>query len=33
MHETRLSGDGVLEQEYDMVWFPGDDLLAAPCPP
>jgi RNA-directed DNA polymerase len=26
------SGDGVLEQEYDMVWFPGDDLLAA-CRP
>jgi RNA-directed DNA polymerase len=23
------SGDGVLEQEYRMVWFPGDDLLAA----
>jgi hypothetical protein len=31
---TRIvaSGDGVLEQEYDMVWFPGDDLLAA-CRP
>lgn len=26
------SGDGVLEQEYDMVWFPGDDLLAT-CRP
>lgn len=26
------SGDGVLEQEYQMVWFPGDDLLAA-CRP
>ncbi len=26
------SGDGVLEQEYEMVWFPGDDLLAA-CRP
>ncbi|MCC6861615.1 MAG: hypothetical protein IT158_23800 [Bryobacterales bacterium] len=26
------SGDGVLEQEYHMVWFPGDDLLAA-CRP
>jgi RNA-directed DNA polymerase len=26
------SGDGVLEQEYRMVWFPGDDLLAA-CRP
>ena len=26
------SGDGVLEQEYTMVWFPGDDLLAA-CRP
>ena len=25
-------GDGVLEQEYEMVWFPGDDLLAA-CRP
>ena len=25
-------GEGVLEQEYDMVWFPGDDLLAA-CRP
>lgn len=25
-------GDGVLEQEYRMVWFPGDDLLAA-CRP
>ena len=23
------SGDRVLEQEYEMVWFPGDDLLAA----
>jgi RNA-directed DNA polymerase len=22
------SGDGVLEQEYEMVRFPGDDLLA-----
>jgi RNA-directed DNA polymerase len=31
---TRIiaSGDGVLEQEYEMVWFPGDDLLAA-CRP
>jgi RNA-directed DNA polymerase len=26
------SGDRVLEQEYEMVWFPGDDLLAA-CRP
>jgi retron-type reverse transcriptase len=26
------SGDGVLDQEYQMVWFPGDDLLAA-CRP
>jgi hypothetical protein len=26
------SGEGVLEQEYRMVWFPGDDLLAA-CRP
>ena len=26
------SGKGVLDQEYDMVWFPGDDLLAA-CRP
>jgi len=26
------SGDGVLEQEYAIVWFPGDDLLAA-CRP
>jgi len=26
------SGYGVLSQEYDMVWFPGDDLLAA-CRP
>jgi RNA-directed DNA polymerase len=26
------SGDGVLEQEYEMVWFPGDDLLAV-CRP
>lgn len=26
------SGDGILEQEYKMVWFPGDDLLAA-CRP
>ena len=25
-------GEGVLEQEYDMVWFSGDDLLAA-CRP
>ena len=22
------SGDRILEQDYDMVWFPGDDLLA-----
>jgi len=38
VHDPRLmdlaariiaSGDGVLEQEYRMVWFPGDDLLAA----
>ncbi len=26
------SGDRVLEQEYEMVWFPGDNLLAA-CRP
>jgi hypothetical protein len=26
------SGDGVLADEYEMVWFPGDDLLAA-CRP
>jgi RNA-directed DNA polymerase len=26
------SGAGVLNDEYDMVWFPGDDLLAA-CRP
>ncbi|MEW8440456.1 MAG: reverse transcriptase domain-containing protein [Candidatus Thiodiazotropha taylori] len=26
------SGQGVLEQEYRMVWFPGDDLLAV-CRP
>jgi len=26
------SGDRVLEQEYEMVWFPGDDLWAA-CRP
>jgi hypothetical protein len=26
------SGEGVLDQEYTMVWFPGDDLLAA-CRP
>ena len=26
------SGDGVLEHEYEMVWFAGDDLLAA-CRP
>lgn len=26
------SGDGVLDQEYEMVWFAGDDLLAA-CRP
>jgi hypothetical protein len=26
------SGAGVLEDEYEMVWFPGDDLLAA-CRP
>jgi reverse transcriptase-like protein len=26
------SGAGVLDQEYEMVWFPGDDLLAA-CRP
>src|SRR5690606_28845596 len=22
------SGEGVLKDEYEMVWFPGDDLLA-----
>jgi hypothetical protein len=22
------SGAGVLDEEYEMVWFPGDDLLA-----
>jgi len=41
LHDERLldlvarivaSGDRVLEQEYEMVWFPGDDLLAA-CRP
>lgn len=41
LHEPRVldlaariiaSGDGVLDQEYRMVWFPGDDLLAA-CRP
>jgi retron-type reverse transcriptase len=26
------SGAGVLDDEYEMVWFPGDDLLAA-CRP
>ena len=26
------SGAGVLAGEYDMVWFPGDDLLAADRP-
>ena len=26
------SGDGVLDKEYEMVWFPGDDLLAANRP-
>jgi len=26
------SGEGVLSEEYEMVWFPGDDLLAA-CRP
>ncbi len=26
------SGEGVLAAEYDMVWFPGDDLLAAGRP-
>lgn len=41
LHDDRLlhlalriiaSGEGVLDQEYDMVWFPGDDLFAA-CRP
>lgn len=27
-----LSGAGVLSEEYDMVWFPGDDLLAVGRP-
>jgi RNA-directed DNA polymerase len=26
------SGTGVLSEEYDMVWFPGDDLFAAQRP-
>lgn len=26
------SGRGVLEEEYEMVWFPGDDLFAAGRP-
>jgi hypothetical protein len=26
------SGDGVLDEEYEMCWFPGDDLLAC-CRP
>jgi len=26
------SGEGVLSEEYEMVWFPGDDLLAATRP-
>src|SRR5690606_27452390 len=26
------SGAGVLKHEYDMVWFPGDNLLAAERP-
>ncbi len=26
------SGKGLLKDEYDMVWFPGDDLLAATRP-
>jgi RNA-directed DNA polymerase len=26
------AGEGVLADEYDMVWFPGDDLLAAARP-
>jgi RNA-directed DNA polymerase len=26
------SGAGVLSEEYDMVWFPGDDLFAATRP-
>ncbi len=41
LHDERLlrlaariiaSGEGVLDQEYSMTWFPGDDLLAA-CRP
>jgi retron-type reverse transcriptase len=31
-HRIIASGDGVLEQEYSMVWFTDDDLLAA-CRP
>ncbi len=27
-----VSGEGVLAEEYEMVWFPGDDLLAATRP-
>lgn len=30
--QVLASGDGVLKREYDMVWFPGDDLLAAERP-
>jgi retron-type reverse transcriptase len=32
VHVILAGGDGVLEQEYRMVWFPGDDLLAV-CRP
>ena len=27
--QVLASGEGVLGDEYEMVWFPGDDLLAA----
>jgi len=30
--QVLASGEGVLGDEYEMVWFPGDDLLAAVRP-
>jgi RNA-directed DNA polymerase len=32
IEQIMAGGEGVLSDEYEMVWFPGDDLLAAARP-